>query len=280
MKLQKPRFFPFRESETQKQDCFVKKTATSRERSVIFLDMSARRDRGDPSPSTPLGDDDMDSSDFSSDSFQKMDAETTPKRESHRFSFIENITPVMLRHSITESINRDKRRSSLNAPLFRDPISIGNRLSSHPQEKNHPSGEDRNNARRAFDSHVQPDAVYSANQDENKSCDSDGFVNDGTLSSNEDMAQRAAYHRLQPRNVQETSASTSTINVRELASFLEKTDSFIRYLGPGKSNSSNARNEVKAIPYKARQLNENAWNDSASTAFSPYPSKPCRQSDV
>lgn len=247
---------------------------------MIFLDMNARRESGNPNPSTPPGDDGLDSSSFSSDSRQSVEAGGTPKRESHRFSFIENITPVMLRRSVAESVERGKMRSSLNGPLFRDPMTIGNGLSSHPQgEGLHSTVENRGRMREDPASGIQDEVLYAADPDENQSCNSDDFVNDGPFSCAENGAQPSAY-RSQPKNVKDTNAPQSTINVRELASFLEKTDSFIRCLDPGKSPATSAHNEVKSMPYKARQLSDSAWNDSVSTSFSPYSPKPIKRSDV
>ena len=139
--------------------------------------------------------------------------------------------------------------------------------------------ENRGRMREDPASGIQDEVLYAANPDENKSCNSDDFVNDGPFSCAENGAQPSAY-RSQPKNVKDTNAPQSTINVRELASFLEKTDSFIRCLDPGKSPATSAHNEVKSMPYKARQLSDSAWNDSVSTSFSPYSPKPIKRSDV
>ena len=60
------------------------------------------------------------------------------------------------------------------------------------------------------------------------------------------------------------------INVREMASFLEKTNSFIRFLEPGKDGKAKECNEVKSIPYKSRQLDDMGWNETASTSYAGY----------
>ena len=209
----------------------------------------------------------MRTSRISSDSSSEENAETLTKRESQRFSFIENVAPVMLRKSVAESIDQNKKRSSLNTPLFRDPVALTNSTPSSGMRSDANRGPklfERNGSEKPRQQPIAsrterqgrypPHSNYrhrTGAKDEEVSCDSDGFASDGSFSCGDYEEQGRS---------KKGDIPSSTINVREMASFLE----------PGKDGKAKECNEVKSIPYKSRQLDDMGWNETASTSYAGY----------
>lgn len=94
------------------------------------------------------------------------------------------------------------------------------------------------------------------------SCDSDGFVNDSVYSTYGD-GPCSTTHTQPSASSRSVSDVVKGINVREMASFLERTDSFIRRLEPAVDPLCKSSMEVTAKPVKTRQLSEH------QTSFSP-----------
>ena len=243
----------------------------------MFLSLGSKRGCNNPIHSSPPEDGAVRTSRISSDSSSEENAETLTKRESQRFSFIENVAPVMLRKSVAESIDQNKKRSSLNTPLFRDPVALTNSTPSSGMRSDANRGPklfERNGSEKPRQQPIAsrterqgrypPHSNYrhrTGAKDEEVSCDSDGFASDGSFSCGDYEEQGRS---------KKGDIPSSTINVREMASFLEKTNSFIRFLEPGKDGKAKECNEVKSIPYKSRQLDDMGWNETASTSYAGY----------
>lgn len=121
----------------------------------------------------------------------------------------------------------------------------------------------------------QQDSVFSAQKSSSQklldtpkdegdidSCDSDGFVSDTGYSIYGD-AQYSISHTQRSASSRSVCDVVKGINVREMASFLERTDSFIRRLEPAVDPLCKPSLEVTAKPVKTRQLVER------QTPFSP-----------
>lgn len=114
----------------------------------------------------------------------------------------------------------------------------------------------------------QQDALFSAQKSSSQrllgtpkeegdvaSCNSDGFVSDTGYSLYGD-APYSTLHTQPSASSRSVSDVVKGINVREMASFLERTDSFIRRLEPAVDPLCKPSLEVTAKPVKTRQLNE------------------------
>lgn len=93
------------------------------------------------------------------------------------------------------------------------------------------------------------------------SCDSDGGVSDdvSVFRTRSPSGGNGCYASYKTKPIE----PVSTINVREMASFLEKTDSFIRFLEP--ASEKNRMNEVPGAPCPTRQINDRrSWGSDYS----------------
>ena len=234
-----------------------------------------------------------------------------------RFSFIESVTPILLREKKNEGNDKSKWRSSLENPVFRQPLEKWQPFESHVDRD---TNKDVNNNglrnlpqidslqrnsyyngstsrkpvqsdvyRRNMNSIFNPSDSLQQQQssvifprtdgypstrmanvkrhsnrsyDIELSCDSDGGVSEelsphnGTNSNTLGSNSNSSFHLKQTDSI-------GTLNVREMASFLEKTDSFIRMLEPAADKSH--MHEVSAAPYPNKQLNERrSWNSDYS----------------
>lgn len=215
---------------------------------------------------------------------------------SKRFSFIENVSPILMRNRKTNDEDKQKWRSSLDKPLFRQPIEqwtnqqeTESRGVYYDEEQQISPGthygstdpdsqglyqkrfSDRLNQHKVA-SMLAPVDSYGSRSISSKrqsahsvdvdlSCDSDGGVSDDV----------SVFRTRSPSGGNGCSASyktkpidpVCTINVREMASFLEKTDSFIRLLEP--ASEKNRMNEVPGAPCPTRQINDRrSWGSEYS----------------
>ena len=113
----------------------------------------------------------------------------------------------------------------------------------------------RNNSQRSY---------LTMKEEEVLSCDSDGFVSDSAFSVHIDTPKPSS-HLQSSTSWKSIPEVVGGINVREMASFLERTDSFIRRLEPGVSSGARPLNEVRGNPVKTRQLNER-WSVNSSVS--------------
>lgn len=242
----------------------------------------------------------------------------TPQEESRkRFSFIESVTPILLREKKNEGNDKSKRRSSLETPVFRQPLENWKSFESHvdrdtntyatnnglrnlPQIDTFQRNSSYNGSasrkpvqndvyRRNMNSTYNPSdnlqqqqssvifprtdgypstKIVNGKRHSNRSydielsCDSDGGVSEefsprNGINSNTLISNSSSSFRLKQTD------SIGTLNVREMASFLERTDSFIRMLEP--AADKNHMHEVSAAPYPNKQLNERrSWNSDYS----------------
>lgn len=184
-------------------------------------------------------------------------------KKQNRFSFIQNVTPILLREEELDSIDNSKWRSSLDNPLFREPIdhlekpdiSEGELLQSRETPKNtcwqYDETKQTCNLQKSdsFSSNKYGYSKRNSNRfsDADLSCDSDGGISDEVSP---------------PSHVSESCVkqldTVGKINVREMASFLEKTDSFIRMLEPATERSR--------IPSSQRLINNRrSWSSECSS---------------
>ena len=195
------------------------------------------------------------------------------------FSLMKNLTPVLLRKKRDSMANKSKVRKSMETPVFRQPYLAMDQ--GDEEELRYSLSRDENDEReiRQFDETILPQVTrfrsfrngtgYSRStkvqDDDNLSLDSDERVSDGFSPLGEDLegsAQSSSRH--QSRQVP---AQVGSLNVREMASFLEKTDSFIRRIDTGGDSGSHPKlaNEVSSMPFKSRQVpDRGSW----SSAFS------------
>ena len=103
----------------------------------------------------------------------------------------------------------------------------------------------------------------TAKEEEVLSCDSDGFVSDSAFSVHVDTPKLSPHLQQSSTSWKSIPEVVGGINVREMANFLERTDSFIRRLEPGASSGARPLNEVRGNPVKTRQLNERSSANSS-----------------
>lgn len=194
------------------------------------------------------------------------------------FSLMKNLTPVLLRKKRNSITDKQRVRKSLEAPVFRQPYLA---MDHEDEEKQHSLSVDENDEKeiRQFDETVLPQVTrfrsyrsgnaYSRStklqDDDTLSLNSDGPVSDGFSPLGEDLEGPGQLSNRYPNRP--VPAQVGSLNVREMASFLERTDSFIRRIDTGGDSGSHSKlvNEVSSMPFKSRQVpDRSSW----SSAFS------------
>ena len=242
---------------------------------------------------------------------------TVEEESRKRFSFIESVTPILLREKKNEGNDKSKRRSSLETPVFRQPLENWKSFESHVdrdtntyatnnglrnlhqidtfQRKSSYNGSDSRKPvqndvyRRNMNSTYNPSdnlqqqqssvifprtdgypstKIVNGKRHSNRSydielsCDSDGGVSEEFSPRNGINSNTLRSNSSSSFCLKQTD-SIGTLNGREMASFLERTDSFIRMLEP--AADKNHMHEVSAAPYPNKQLNERrSWNSDYS----------------
>lgn len=109
---------------------------------------------------------------------------------------------------------------------------------------------------------------YLRGLDDSKSLDSDGSVDDGFSPLDGDEGISVSRSTPSRRHSRQLPGQIGSLNVREMASFLEKTDSFIRRIDSGGESTqsrSKVANEVSSRPFKSRQAFElGSWSSGYS----------------
>ena len=104
--------------------------------------------------------------------------------------------------------------------------------------------------------------------DDSKSLDSDGSVDDGFSPLDGDEGISVSRSTPSRRHSRQLPGQIGSLNVREMASFLEKTDSFIRRIDSGGESTqsrSKVANEVPSRPFKSRQAFDlGSWSSGYS----------------
>lgn len=109
---------------------------------------------------------------------------------------------------------------------------------------------------------------YLRGLDDSKSLDSDGSVDDGFSPLDGDEGISVSRSTPSRRHSRQLPGQIGSLNVREMASFLEKTDSFIRRIDSGGESTqsrSKVANEVPSRPFKSRQAFDlGSWSSGYS----------------
>ena len=195
------------------------------------------------------------------------------------FSLMKNLTPVLLRKKRDSITDKQKVRKSMEAPVFRQPYFAMDQADEEEKQRSLSVDDDDEKEIRQFDKTIlhqvtryrllRSGNAYSRStklqDDDNLSLNSDGRVSDGFSPIGEDLEGSGQFSsRYQNRPMP---AQVGSLNVREMASFLEKTDSFIRRIDTGGDSGSHSKlvNEVSSMPFKSRQIPDRG---SCSSAFS------------
>lgn len=109
---------------------------------------------------------------------------------------------------------------------------------------------------------------YLKGLDDAKSLDSDGSADDGFSPLDGDESISVSRSTPSRRHSRQLPGQIGSLNVREMASFLEKTDSFIRRIDSGGESTqsrSKVANEVPSRPFKSRQAFDlGSWSSGYS----------------